>query len=680
MQQGNLDSQCINTIRFLSADAVQQANSGHPGAPMGMATMAYVLWNQFLKHSPSQPDWPDRDRFVLSAGHASMLLYSLLHLSGYDLTLDDIRDFRQWGSRTPGHPERGEAPGVEMTTGPLGQGFAHGVGMAIAETHLAARFNRPGHSIINHHTYAIISDGDLQEGLSSEAASLAGTLKLGKLIYLYDSNDIQIEGSTETVFTEDVAARFTAYGWQVIGPIDGFDTDAVSNSLKNAKANTDQPTLIILKTVIGFGSPRAGTAKAHGEPLGEENLIASKKELGWPLEPTFHVPDEVQAHMYSAVERGAQLEEDWNTRCAAYMQQHPELAEELRQRLAGELPDDWNTELESLFPSGSKPIATRAASGKVLNTIAPVVTGLIGGSADLAPSNKTHLDGEEFFSAEHPGGRNMQFGVREHAMAAIAGGMALHGGTIPYVGTFLTFSDYMRPAMRLAALMELRVVYVFTHDSIGLGEDGPTHQPVEHLMALRAIPNLTVIRPADATETTVAWNAALVNPTGPTALILTRQNLPVLDRSQFPPMREAEHGACTLWQSTEGDPDLILIASGSEVDLALRAGQELTETGITVRVVSMCSWELFAAESGDYQNSILPPLCRARVAIEAGITQGWEKYVGLDGAVIGLDRFGASAPAEILFEEFGFTVEHVVAIARDVLAHCGTELVSQLGS
>ncbi|HEX2949818.1 MAG TPA: transketolase [Armatimonadota bacterium] len=661
-----LDQECINAIRFLAVDGVQQANSGHPGAPMGMAPMAYVLWNRFLKHSPANPSWTDRDRFILSAGHASMLLYSLLHLTGYDLSLDDLKQFRQWESKTPGHPEYGMTPGVEVTTGPLGSGFATGVGMALAERALAARFNRPEHSIVDHYTYAIVSDGDLQEGVASEAASLAGTLQLGKLIYLYDDNDISIEGHTDIAFRENVGERFAAYGWQVIGPIDGMNPAAVEDAITAAQAETTRPSIIICQTIIGFGSPAEGTSKVHGEPLGAEGVTAAKTKLGWPTEPAFYVPQAVYTQM-QAVEQGKVKEEAWNKRFAAYQAAYPELAAELSTAMAGTLPENWDADLAGLFPSDSKPIATRAASGKVLNALAKRLTTLMGGSADLAPSNKSNIvDGGEF-GPDDATGRNLHFGIREHAMGAIANGMALHGGVIPYTATFFTFSDYMRPPLRLAALMGLRVVHIFTHDSIGVGEDGPTHQPVEQLMALRVIPNYTEFRPADATETAEAWRYAITNTDGPTGIMLTRQNLPVLDRAKYAPAASTLKGGYTLWQSTE-TPDVILIATGSEVSLALSAAEQLAAEGTGVRVVSLPSWAAFDKQSAEYRESVLPSSIRARVAIEAGICMGWERYAGDQGEIIGMQGYGASAPAKLLFEHFGFTVENVVATAKRVLA------------
>ena len=665
--QEALDQQCINTIRFLAVDAVQRAESGHPGAPMGAAAVAYTLWDRFLKHNPRNPRWADRDRFVLSAGHASMLLYALLYLTGYDLSLEELRDFRQWCSKTPGHPEHGLAPGVEATTGPLGQGFANGVGMAIAERWLAEQYNRPGHEIIDHYVYALVSDGDLQEGVSSEAASLAGTLKLGKLIYLYDDNDIQIEGPTDRVFTENVASRFLAYDWQVLGPIDGSDIAAVEEAFSDAQADSQHPSLIICKTVIGYGSPDQGTAKVHGEPLGEENVRKAKDTLGWPQEPAFYVPDQVLAHMRKALERGQQAEAEWQRSWDGYRETYPDQAAELEAQLSGQLRAAWDEGLADLFPPGSKPMATRVASGQVLNHLVKQVHALTGGSADLGPSTKTILVGHGDLSWKQYSGHNMHFGVREHAMGAIVNGMALHGGVIPYAATFLAFSDYMRPPMRLAAMMGLQVLYVFTHDSIGLGEDGPTHQPIEQLMNLRAVPNLTVIRPADATETAEAWSAALLNQRGPTALVFTRQNVPVLDRTELAPAAGLQRGAYVLWETSEGAPEVILIGTGSEVHIALEAGRQLASLAIKVRVVSMPSWELFDRQPPSYRDRVLPPAVKARVAVEAGITLGWEHYVGLEGAAVGMEGFGASAPGEVLYEEFGITAANVVARARALI-------------
>lgn len=662
-----LEQRCINTIRFLAVDGVQKANSGHPGAPMGMAPMAWTLWDRFLRHNPANPAWVDRDRFVLSAGHASMLLYSLLHLTGYDLSLDDLKAFRQWGSPTPGHPEVGEAPGVEMTTGPLGQGFAHGVGMAMAERFLAATFNRPGHEIVDHHVYAIVSDGDLEEGVSAEAASLAGTLGLGKLVYLYDSNSIQIDGTTRNVFSEDVGKRFEAYGWHVQGPVDGFDTAAVARALDAARAETARPSLVIATTVIGFGAPHENTPKVHGSPLGEAGVRAAKEKLGWPVEPSFLVPDDVRAHMGRAVEAGRAAEAAWAERFSAYREAFPDLAARFERQMAGELPEGWDAALSELFAGETKPEATRISSGTVINALAKKVDFMVGGSADLAGSTKTLIKGKADFNLGDGAGPNVHFGVREHVMGSIAGGMALHGGIIPFTGTFLTFSDYMRPPMRLAAIMKQRVVYVFTHDSIGLGEDGPTHQPVEHLMALRVVPNLTVIRPADARETAAGWQAALMRRSGPTCLVLTRQDVPALAGTTQPAGEGLHRGAYVLWESTAETPDVILIGTGSEVHVALEAGQRLGEEGVRVRVVSMPSWELFDEQPAGYRESVLPRAVRARVAVEAGQAQGWERWVGLDGAVVGMTGYGASAPAEVLYDKFGITADAVTALARAVL-------------
>ena len=653
------DERCINTVRFLAVDAVQQANSGHPGAPMGMAPMAYVLWDRFLKHHPGDPRWPDRDRFVLSAGHASAMLYALLYLTGYDLSLEELKQFRQWASRTPGHPEYGLVPGVEVTTGPLGQGFANGIGMAIAERWLAAHYNRPGHEIINHYTYAIVSDGDLMEGVAAEAASLAGALRLGKLIYLYDDNGISIEGATDITFTEDVSRRFQAYGWQVIGPVDGMAVASVDRAIRAAQVEGDKPSLIICRTTIGYGSPhKAGSASAHGEPLGEEEVRLTKENLGWPYQEPFTVPPEVLAHFRRAQARGRRGQADWQKRMDAYRRAYPDEARRLAEDLSGDLPEGWDSGLAGLFASEDKPVATREASGRVMNHVAAKIHSLVGGSADLAPSNKTVLKNCGDFSSADYGGHNLHFGVREHAMGSIANGMALHGGVIPYASTFLIFSDYMRPPMRLAALMGLRVIYVFTHDSIGVGEDGPTHQPIEQLMSLRTVPNLVVLRPADATETVEAWQIALKRRRGPTALALTRQNLPRLDRKALASAGGVQCGGYVL-REAESPPEVILIGTGSEVHIALEAGELLRESGIAARVVSLPSWELFDAQPVEYRHSVLPPGVRSRVSIEAGVPLGWERYVGLEGVAIGLPRFGTSAPAEIIYERLGLTARHM---------------------
>ncbi len=662
-----LEELCINTIRFLAVDMVQQANSGHPGTPLGATPMAYVLWDRFLKHNPGNPKWPDRDRFILSAGHASAMLYALLHLTGYDLPLDEIKRFRQWGSKTPGHPEYGIVPGVETTTGPLGQGFTNGVGMAIAEKWLAEHYNRPKHNIIDHYTYAIVSDGDLQEGVASEAASLAGTLRLGKLIYLYDDNDIQIEGSTSIAFTENVAQRFQAYGWQVVGPIDGMDTSSVDSAIRMAQAERTRPSLIICRTIIGYGSPnKAGTASAHGEPLGEEEVRLTKERLDWPYHEPFTVPAEVLAHFRQAKERGKRQQREYESKLEAYQQAYPKEARQLEEDLSGDLPNGWDRDLEHLFNTTEKPISTREASGKVMNTIVKRVHSFTGGSADLAPSTKTNLKEHSHYGFEEYCGHNMHFGVREHAMGAIANGMSLHGGIIPYTGTFLIFYDYMRPPVRLAALMGIRVIYIFTHDSIGMGEDGPTHQPIEQLMGLREVPHLVTIRPADATETTEAWKVAMERNYGPTALILSRQNLPVLDRTELASASGVQRGAYILWEAS-ASPDVIVIGTGSEVHLALGAGKVLQENGIKARVVSMPSWELFDAQSPDYRKEVLPPNIRARLSIEAETPLGWERYVGLDGITIGVSRFGASAPGNVVYEKLGMTVQHVVSEALKLI-------------
>jgi transketolase len=651
--QDNLDQLCVNTMRTLAMDAVQKANSGHPGMPMGMADAAYVLWSQFMKHSPGNPAWVDRDRFVLSAGHGSMLLYSLLHLTGYDLALEDLQQFRQWDSRTPGHPEWGDTPGVETTTGPLGQGFANGVGMALAERMLAAEFNRPGFDIVDHHTYGIVSDGDLMEGISHEAASLAGHLGLGRLIYLYDDNRITIEGQTELAFSEDVHDRFEAYGWQVFS-VDGHDRAAVANAISQAKDQSDRPTLIMCRTHIGYGSPtKQDTAKAHGEPLGVEEVGLTKEALGWPVDAQFYIPDRVLERFRMAVALGASAEQKWETLFERYAQAHPKLASEWRRRMAGELPAGWQDALPH-FGVEDGPVATRAVGGSVMVSLAPVLPELVGGSADLHPSTKTYLSDFPAVRKGEYGGRNLHFGIREHAMGGIVSGMSLHGGLRPYASTFLVFSDYMRPSIRLAALMGVPVTYVFTHDSIFVGEDGPTHQPVEHVASLRAIPGLTVIRPADAKETVGAWRALLEHRDGPVALLLSRQKVPVLRGTKD---AEVARGGYVIVESP--DPDMILMASGSEVALAVRTAELLEEDGVAVRVVSMPSWELFERQTESYRRTILPTEVTARVAIEAAVPFGWERYVGLDGEIIGVGRFGASAPYQVLAEKFGFVAEKV---------------------
>lgn len=676
----SLDQLCINTIRMLSIDGVQKANSGHPGLPMGAAPMAYTLWQRHLKHNPRDPKWPDRDRFVLSGGHGSMLIYSLLHLTGYDLPMSELMNFRQWGSKTAGHPEYHLTPGVEVTTGPLGQGFAHAVGMAMAEAHLAARYNRPGHEIVNHHTYVLASDGDMMEGVCCEAASLAGHLGLGKLICLYDSNDISLAGATSLCFTEDVGKRFEAYGWQTLTVADGNDVEAIDAAIREAKAETAKPSLIIVKTVIGYGSPKkAGSMEAHGNPLGKEEVVATRRNLGWPEEKEFWIPDEALTAFRRAIDRGAEAQAAWQRRLDAWAQAYPDLAAEWRDGFSGTLPEGWDRDIPTFGPQDAA--ATRASAGKVLNAIAPNYPALIGGSADLNPSTNTALKGMGDFEnpALTPGevegavgggwsyaGRNLHFGVREHAMGAAANGIALHGGLRPYTATFFNFLDYMKPSVRLAALMELPVILVFTHDSIGLGEDGPTHQPVEQLATLRATPNLLTIRPADANEAAEAWRVAVENLQGPTALVLTRQKVPCYDRSVFAPASGLRQGAYILKEAEGGTPDVILIGTGSEVSLVVEAERLLTERGVRTRLVSMPCWELFDAQPLSYRESVLPSGVK-KVAVEAAATLGWHKYVGSDGAVIGLDRFGASAPAERLYAEFGFTAQNVAERALALL-------------
>ncbi|MEO6264606.1 MAG: transketolase [Luteimonas sp.] len=678
-----LDQQCINTLRFLSVDMVQKANSGHPGMPLGAAPMGYVLWTRGLKFNPRNPHWVDRDRFVLSAGHGSALLYSLLHLTGFDLSLDDLKQFRQWGSKAPGHPERGHTPGVETTTGPLGQGMANAVGMAIAEAQLAARYNRRDHAIIDHHTFAIVSDGDLMEGVAAEAASLAGHLKLGKLICLYDDNTVTLAAGTDISFTEDRARRFEAYGWHTVAVADGNDLAAIDAALQAARAETDRPSLILVRTHIGYGSPnKHDSFEAHGSPLGVDEVRLTKQNLGWPTEPAFLIPERALAHFRQAVDRGARDEATWNARLAAYRQAFPDPAAELDGSLRGELPSGWDADIP-VFPADAKGMATRAASGKVMNAIAAKLPALSGGSADLDPSTKTALkdlgdfnpptdanddtQGSDGGGWSH-GGRNLHFGVREHAMGAIVNGLAAHGGFIAYGATFLIFSDYMRPPIRLAALMGLHVVHVFTHDSIALGEDGPTHQPVEQLAALRAIPNLTVIRPGDANETAVAWRVAVETRDRPVLLALSRQNLPILDRGRYASADGLRRGGYVLLDAPDAKPELILIASGSEVGLIVAAAERLQAQGIAVRCVSMPSWELFDALPRAQRDAVLPPSVGARLAVELGVTQGWHRYVGAVGDVLAVERFGASAPAEVLLREYGFTVDNVCARARALLA------------
>ncbi len=651
----DLQTRAINTLRFLSADGVQKANSGHPGLPMGAASMAYTIWTRHLRYNPRNPKWAGRDRFILSGGHGSMLLYSLLHLTGFDLPLDELKNFRQWGSLTPGHPEYGLTPGVEMTTGPLGQGFATGVGMAIAASHLAATFNQRGHEIIDPFIYAIVTDGDLMEGVTSEAASLAGHLSLGRLIYLYDDNHISIDGSTDLAFTEDRAARFRSYNWHVLQVEDGNDVEAIDKAIQEAKADP-RPSIIMCRTIIGFGSPnRQGTSKAHGEPLGDEELNAAKDNLGWPKEPRFFIPEDVLAFYRKAVDRGRELEYDWKMRFDAYKRIHPSLGMELQRRLNGELPKDWESALP-VFPVDAKGMATRASSGKTINAIAAKLPELIGGSADLAPSNNTKIDGSPAFQKDSYAGRNFHFGVREHAMGSVLNGMAVFGGLIPYGATFLVFADYMRPAIRLAALSHYPTIFIFTHDSVGLGEDGPTHQPIEQLTSLRIIPNLVVIRPADANETAQAWKVAIERRNGPTVLALTRQNVPTLDTTV-----QVEKGAYIV--KDFGTPEIILMASGSEVGLIFESAQKLADEGMGVRVVSFPSWELFEKQDEAYRESVLPKNIQKRLAVEAGAGIGWERYAQ---SVISIEHYGASAPAKVIFEKFGFTVENVIAKAKSI--------------
>lgn len=679
------DNLCVNTLRFLSVDAVQQANSGHPGLPLGAAPMAYVLWTRFLKHHPASPHWFDRDRFILSAGHGSALLYSLLHLSGYDLPLAQLQQFRQWGSSTPGHPERGLTPGVEVTTGPLGQGFANGVGMAMAEANLAARYNRPGLDVIDHYTYGLVSDGDLMEGIASEAASLAGHLQLGKLIYLYDDNQVTLSAGTDITFTEERQQRFDAYGWHTQLVEDGNDLAAIAAALEAARSETSRPSLILVRTHLGYGSPnKQDSFEAHGSPLGVEELRLTKQKLGWPEQPSFYIPEEARTHFLEGMASGSKAEAAWQEKFAAYQTQFPELGRELQQLMeqgVSALPAGWDTEIP-VFAADAKGISTRVAGGKVMNAIAAHLPALIGGSADLDPSTFTALKGYgDFEPAAIVGGdrqgsdgggwssagRNLHFGVREHAMGAIVNGMAAHGGALPYCSTFLVFSDYMRPAIRLAALMGLHVIYVFTHDSIALGEDGGTHQPVEQLASLRALPNLVVLRPADANETAMAWRIAVQASGRPLALVLSRQNLPTLDRSQFAAADGVQRGAYILADAPSGKPDLILIASGSEVALIVAARQQLLARNISVRIVSMPSWELFEEQDQAYRDQVLPPAVGARLAVEAGVSQGWHRYVGDRGAVLALDHFGASAPGEVVMREFGFTVDNVCQRALALL-------------
>ncbi|HAR48913.1 transketolase [Smithella sp. SCADC] len=679
--KAELEKKCIDTIRFLAADAIEKAKSGHPGMPMGAAAAAFTLWTRHLKHNPKNPQWPDRDRFVLSAGHASMLLYALLHLTGYDLTLDDIKNFRQWGSRTPGHPEYKHAPGVEVTTGPLGQGLANAIGMAIAEAHLAARFNREGEKLVDHFTYVMASDGDIMEGVAAEACALAGHLRLGKLIVLYDDNKVTLAGAASLSSTENTEQRFKAYGWQVQKVADGNDISAIDRAIKKAKKDTERPSLICVQSTIGFGSPcKQGKCDAHGSPLGADELQKTKDALCWTADSTFYVAEDVSKLFRKALSRGKKSEKQWQDTLNTCRQKENVLAAEFERSIKGDLPDNWESAL-SEFPNGSKDVATRKAGEIVMQAIASKVPELMGGSADLNPSTFTWLKGMGDFQSpvlSQEGlhgmvggswdytGRNIHFGIREHAMGSITVGMALHGGIIPYTATFLTFADYMRPPMRLAALMRLRAIFVFTHDSIGVGEDGPTHQPVEQIMNLRQVPNMTVIRPADANETLEAWEIAISNTSGPTTLVFSRQNLPVLDRSVCSAASGARRGGYILWESAS-NPELILISTGSEVSLTLTASRKIAENGTKVRVVSLPSWEIFDRQTQEYRDSVLPPSITARIAVEAGIKLGWEHYVGLQGMIIGMETFGASAPGPVLYEKFGFTVENIMATAKELL-------------
>jgi transketolase len=663
-----LDQLCIDTIRTLSIDAIQRANSGHPGLPLGAAPMAYVLFQRHLRYNPRDPDWPNRDRFVLSAGHGSMLLYSLLHLTGYPLSLDDIKSFRQWGSSTPGHPEAFLTAGVEATTGPLGQGSANAVGMAIAERLLAGRFNRPGgHTIVDHHTYALVSDGDVMEGISAEAASLAGHLKLGRLIYLYDANDVSLDGPTSLTFdTEDVARRYKAYGWHVQYVPDGdHDLEAIDQAITAARAETQRPSLIVVKTTIGFGSPhKAGTSDSHGSPLGVEEVALTKQALGWDPERHFHIPEEALTHLRTGAARGEEAEREWRARFKRYQGAHPELAEAWQRTLDGELPEGWEAALPSFEP-GTK-LATRAAGGTALNALGQAVPSLVTGSADLSVSTKTNFKDEPVFDGQSGRGRNFYFGVREHAMTAIANGLAYHGGVRAVASTFFVFSDYMRPAVRLAALNHLPVIFVWTHDSVMVGEDGPTHQPVEHLMSLRAMPHLTMIRPADANEVVEAWRLAMRHREGPVGLVFSRQKLHTLDREVLAPAGGLARGAYVLADADDGEPSAVIIGTGSEVHVALEAQQQLADSGVATRVVSMPSWELFRAQDPSYRDEVLPPSL-PRVSVEAGVTVGWREWIGDRGAAIGIDRFGASAPGAVVGEKLGVTAEAVVSAVRALL-------------
>lgn len=686
MKKMGTDALCINTIRFLAVDAVQNANSGHPGMPMGMASTAYLLWAKLMKYNPKNPRWPDRDRFVLSAGHGSMLLYSMLFLTGYDLSLDDIKNFRKWGSRTPGHPEYGATPGVECTTGPLGQGFANGVGMAIAERYLAARFNRPGHEIVDHYTFAICSDGDMMEGISSEAASLAGHLGLGKLIYIYDNNHVTLSAGTKLSFTEDVNKRFDAYGWHTQSVEDGNDLDAILKAVAAAKDEIKRPSLISVRTHLGYGSPnKQDSFEAHGSPLGVEEVRLTKDNLGWPPDEVFYVPDQALKVFREAGDKGPGREEEWTGLMRSYGKKYPELLTEWELMTGPKLPEGWDSDIPAFAPD-AKGIATRSAGGKVLKALAEKIPSLIGGSADLDPSTMTAMEGRGDFQRPGNGeegvqgavtghwgygGANIAYGVREHAMGAISTGMSLHGGLIPFTATFLIFSDYMRPAIRLAALSSVKVIYVFTHDSIALGEDGPTHQPIEQLASLRAMPGIRVIRPADANETAEAWKSAVMEKEGPVALVLTRQNLPVIDRSTYSPASGLHMGAYILADAPKGRPELLIIATGSEVHIALEAYEKLIKEGVAVRVVSMPCRESFEKQSAQYRDKVLPPGVTARVTVEAASTFGWERYAGTEGITIGIDRFGASAKGSVNLEKFGFTAENIIEKSRKLLSQAG---------
>lgn len=656
----------VNTIRTLSMDSVERADSGHPGMPMGAAPMAYSLWTKYMNHNPDNPDWFNRDRFVLSAGHGSMLLYSLLHLTGYDLSMDDLKNFRQWGSRTPGHPEFGDTPGVEATTGPLGQGIAMSVGMAMAERHLAATYNREGYPIVDHYTYCLCGDGDLMEGVSAEAASLAGHLKLGRLVLLYDSNDISLDGDLHMSFSENVGERFKAYGWQVLFVEDGNDLDAIDKALEEARANTDQPTFIEVKTTIGYGAPtKSGKKDSHGAPLGADEVKAAKAHYGWDYEDDFHVPDEVYDHFRSVAETGKTREKQWNDLFARYQQDYPELARQLQNAIDGKLPNRWEESLP-VYEAGKDELATRAASGEAINVFAKTIPHFFGGSADLASSTKTLMKAYGDFGSENYAGRNIWFGVREFAMAAASNGMALHGGVQPFAGTFFVFSDYLRPAVRLSAIMGLPVTYVFTHDSIGVGEDGPTHEPIEQLASLRAMPGLSVIRPADGNETIAAWKTALREKNRPTALVLTRQGVPTLEGTAQKAQAGVDKGAYVLSEA-KGEAKALLLGTGSEVHLLIEAQQQLADEGIDVAVISMPSWDRFENQPSDYRNEVLPKHLKIRLAVEMGASMGWHKYVGDEGDVLGIDRFGASAKGAKVIEEFGFTAQRVVAKIKEML-------------